>query len=144
MPRGTPAYLATHGRPRKPEDLAAHRNIVFAEPKPMDELTFVRGRRKVRVKLNMVMMSNIGGVALEALLRGIGLATIPSFLAQRELQAGRIEPILLDWSLFELGVFAVYPHRRFLSPKVKVFIEALRATFGDGTRDCWWPEKRVR
>ena len=36
-------------------------------------------------------------------------------------------------------IFAVYPHRRFVSPKVRVFVDALRAAFGDGTRDPWWP-----
>jgi DNA-binding transcriptional LysR family regulator len=44
-----PDYLRKHGRPRRPEDLASHRCLVFAEPRPMDEFVFVRGRRKVRV-----------------------------------------------------------------------------------------------
>jgi hypothetical protein len=37
----------------------------------------------------------------------------------------------------------VYPHRRFLSPKVKVFVETLKKSFGDGTRDPWWPPSRT-
>jgi DNA-binding transcriptional LysR family regulator len=48
--------------------------------------------------------------------------------------------VLLDWSMAPMRVYAVYPHRRFVSPKVRVFIEALRATYGDGTRDPWWAE----
>lgn len=61
-------------------------------------------------------------------------------MARRDLDAGLLEPVLLDWSLPEFGVFAVYPHRRFVSPKVRVLLEALMAHFGDGTRDPWWPE----
>jgi DNA-binding transcriptional LysR family regulator len=137
---GAPEYLRRYGRPRRPEDLASHRMLVFVEPRPMEELGFARGRREVRVKLNAVMTSNHGGALCSAMIHGVGLAAIPSFLARSDLDAGRIEPVLLDWSLGEYRVFAVYPHRRFLSPKVSAFVEALRATLGDGTRDPWWPE----
>lgn len=137
---GTQEYFGRHGRPRRPEDLASHRCLVFAEPRPMDELVFVRGRRKVRIKLNAVMTSNHGEALMEAARRGVGLAAAPSFLAREDLETGRLEPLLLDWSLPEYGVFALYPHRRFVSPKVAVFVEALRARFGDGTQDPWWPD----
>ncbi len=135
-----PDYLRRHGRPRRPEDLAQHRCLVFAEPRPMDEHTFRRGRRKVRVKLNAVMTTNSGEAFCDALQQAIGIGALPSFLARAHVQAGRIEPLLLDWALLDFGVFAVYPHRRFVSPKVRVFIDALRAAFGDGTQDPWWTE----
>jgi DNA-binding transcriptional LysR family regulator len=54
--------------------------------------------------------------------------------------AGLIEPVLVDWSLQPFRLFAIYPHRRFVSPKVRAFVDALRATYGDGTGDPWWPE----
>lgn len=136
-----PEYLARHGRPRRPEDLASHGSLVFAEPRPMTELLFARGRRQVRVKLNPVMTSNSGAALQGALVRGLGLCAVPSFIAREDFAAGRIELVLPDWSLLpEFRVFAVYPHRRFLSPKVAVFVQALRAAYGDGTTDPWWPE----
>jgi len=141
---GAPEYFRRHGRPRKPEDLSSHRNIVFTEPRPMQELVFVRGRREVRVKVPAVMMSNNGEALMAAARQAVGLALAPSFLARKDVEAGRLEPVLLDWSLPEYVVFAVYPHRRFVSPKVRVFLEALTASFGDGTRDPWWPETLSR
>ena len=57
-----------------------------------------------------------------------------------DLNAGRLEPVLRDWSLPEFGIFAVYPHRRFVSPNVRVFLEALRTAFGEGLQDPWWPK----
>lgn len=141
---GAPEYFRRHGRPRKPEDLSSHRGIVFTEPRPMQELVFARGRSKVRVKVTAVMMSNNGEALMAAARQGVGLALAPSFLARKDIEAGRIEPVLLDWSLPEYVVFAVYPHRRFVSPKVRVFLEALTASFGDGTRDPWWPEALSR
>ena len=137
----SPEYLRRHGRPRRPEDLAAHRAIVFVEPRPLDELVFTREARETRVKLKAAMTTNSGAAAMAAIEEGIGLGLAPSFLAHAALEAGRVEPVLLDWSLPEWGIFALYPHRRFLSPKVGVFVEALRAAFGDGSSDPWWPPR---
>ena len=136
---GAPEYFRKYGRPGKPEDLSPHRCFAFTEPRPMQELVFVRGGRETRVKLNVVMLSNNGEALMAAMRRGVGLAVAPSFMARDDLEAGRVEPVLLEWSLPEFRVFAVYPHRRFVSPKVRVFLEALTAAFGDGSRDPWWP-----
>jgi DNA-binding transcriptional LysR family regulator len=141
---GSPEYLRRYGRPRKPEDLLSHRNIVFTEPRPMLELVFVRASREVRVKLTAVMMSNYGEGLLAAARQSVGLSVAPSFMTRGDIESGRLEPVLLDWALPEFGVFAVYPHRRFVSAKVRVLLEALTATFGDGTRDPWWPETPAR
>jgi DNA-binding transcriptional LysR family regulator len=135
----SPEYLRRHGRPKRPEDLAKHRCIVFAEPRPMDEFPFTRGRRTVRARLNGAMVTNGGEAFRLALVDGLGIGALPSFIARRDWLAGRIEPVLPDWALPELAIYAVYPHRRFVSPKVRVFVDALRAAFGDGTRDPWWP-----
>lgn len=138
---GAPAYFAQHGRPERPEDLVHHRHLVFTEPRPRDELVFSRDGSTVRVKLSASLTSNHAAAIQAAVHRGVGISMMPSFVAAAELAAGLIEPVLTDWSLPELHVFAVYPHRRFLSPKVKVLVEALQAAFGDGSRDPWWPEK---
>ena len=137
-----PSYLERHGRPQKPEDLAHHRNLVFVEPRPNTEVSFERKRRRVTVKLDTIMMSNSGEALRAALLDGIGIGPLPSFLVRDDVAAGALVPILEEWKLYpDARVFAIYPHRRFLSPKVKVFVEALREAFGDGTRDPWWPRQ---
>jgi len=136
-----PEYLRAHGRPRRPEDLAKHRSIVFVEPRVMDELVLQRGGRKVRAKLNAVMTSNSGDAIRAAVVDGLGIGLFPSMLLRKDdFTSGRLEPLLLDWRLsVEPRLFAVYPHRRFLPGKVRAFVEALRASFGDGTTDPFWP-----
>jgi DNA-binding transcriptional LysR family regulator len=141
---GAPKYFAKYGRPRRPEDLAKHKHLVFTEPRPRDELVFSNGGRQTRVKVTPTLTSNHAAALQIALHEGVGLTMMPSFVAWKDLAAGSIEPVLTDWSLPELHVFVVYPHRRFLSPKVKVLVEALRATFGDGSRDPWWPDARAQ
>ena len=136
----SPDYLRAHKRPRRPEDLCRHRFLVFSEPAPRDELRFSRGDETVRIKLNAAMLTNSGEMVLEATCRGAGVALAPSMLAERAWRAGRIEPILTDWTVFSGRMFACYPHRRHLSAKVRAVLDYLRATYGDDpTRDPWWP-----
>ena len=137
---GSKEYLTKHGRPRRPEDLESHRSLVFAEPKLLDHLVFMRGRRRVEVKLRVGMSSNSGSALWIAACAGLGLYVCPSFMAGDDVAMGRMEPLLLEWTLPEYGIYAVYPHRRFLAPKVKVFLEAATRRIGDGSRDPWWSE----
>jgi DNA-binding transcriptional LysR family regulator len=137
---GSPDYLRCHGSPRRPEDLGAHRHLIFIEPKPMEELVLSREGRVVRVRLEAVMMSNSGEAVMAAARHGVGLAVAPSFLAGRDIQAGSLRQVLPAWSMPDYRVFAVYPHRRLVAPKVRVLVEALTSAFGDGGRDPWWPK----
>ena len=74
-----PAYLAKHGRPEQPEDLERHRNIVFTEPKPRDELTFTRNGKEVRVKVHPTLTANHAAALQVAVRSGVGIAMMPSF-----------------------------------------------------------------
>jgi DNA-binding transcriptional LysR family regulator len=141
---GSPAYFKRHGRPRVPEDLARHRNVVFVAGRPLDEWVFERQGRQRKVKLDPILVSDNGEVLLLAARRGLGLTIGPSLLTGADFAAGLLEPVLEDWSLQPFRVYALYPHRRFVSPKVRVFVDALRAAYGDGTRDPWWPELEGR
>ncbi|MFT3957478.1 MAG: LysR substrate-binding domain-containing protein [Piscinibacter sp.] len=141
---GAPAYLRTHGRPAHPNELAAHRFLVFTEPRPMLELPFRCAGDECRVRFTPAMLCNDGDAIRIALRRGLGLAVMPSFVVAPDLVEGGVEPLLHDWTLPAFGVFAVYPHRRFVSPKVRVLLDALAAHFGDGTTDPWWPQDAAR
>jgi DNA-binding transcriptional LysR family regulator len=136
-----PAYLRKFGRPRRPEELARHRTLVFLEPRPRDEWIFERDGTSVRVKFDGVITSNFGAALSAASAAGAGLVVAPSFVVRTDFVAGRIEPVLPEWKVLpELHLYAIYPHRRFLAPKVRAFVQALRTTYGDGTREAWWPE----
>jgi DNA-binding transcriptional LysR family regulator len=141
---GAAAYLRKHGRPRTPQELAAHRSVVFVAGRPLDEWMFERQGRQQRVKLTPALISDNGEVLRQAALRGLGLIVAPSMLVGADVAAGLLEPVIPDWSLAAFRVFAIYPHRRFVSPKVRAFVEALRAAYGDGTQDPWWPEAPAR
>jgi DNA-binding transcriptional LysR family regulator len=136
---GAPEYLRRCGRPDRPEDLSQHRTMVFTEPRPRDEWLLERAGRQVRVKVKPAMLSNGGRALQEAARAGVGLLMMPSLGAVEDVAAG-MEPLLVDWTVLpQLRLYALYPHRRFLPAKVRLFVETLRAELGDPDRDPWWP-----
>ena len=136
-----PSYLEKHGRPRRPKDLEQHRGLVFLEPRPRDEWALAKDGTSVRVKLKSAMTSNNGAALVTAAAEGAGLAISPSFVTADLVRAGALERVLPEWTVLPaLVVYAVYPHRRFLAPKVRAFVESLRAALGGEGNDPWWCE----
>ncbi len=133
----TPAYLRAHPKIRRPEDLAAHRHLVFTDPVVNDVLTFEKGPIVKRIAIRPAMLSNSAELLRVALLASAGTALMPSFMIQPDAAAGRIERVLPEWSCGELRFMALYPQRRFLASRVRALLEALQAAYGDGARDPW-------
>ncbi|MBX7079708.1 MAG: LysR family transcriptional regulator [Nannocystaceae bacterium] len=141
----SPLYLAKHGRPRKPQDLPAHRAILFSEPRPRADWVFERDGKQTRVELTATMLTNGGDALRSALVEGLGIGCCPSFVLDGELESGTLEQLVPEWTIVPpLRLFAIYPHRRFLPPKVRAFVDALRDAFGDGTHDPWSPRSSAR
>ena len=67
--------------------------------------------------------------ARAAALAGLGFTILPDFIASRDIEQGRLIPVLNDRILTGGGIFAVYPHRRYLPAKVRVFVDYLAAWF---------------
>jgi DNA-binding transcriptional LysR family regulator len=135
-----PSYLREHGRPRRPADLARHPALVFVEPRTTDALVFERGGKQTRVDVVAAVTSNSGDVLREMAIAGVGIMpAVPSFLVHADVRDGRLEPLLREWTLLPRPkLWAVYPHRRFLPAKVRLFVDALRSTFGGNPdRDPW-------
>lgn len=135
---GAPSYFRRHGRPRTPAELSRHRFALFNEPPLLDEWVFERRGKRTKVRLKPGLVTNAGEGHVAAVCEGVTLGIIPSFLLPPD-HASRLEPVLPEWSLGHRGIFAVYPHRRFLAAKVRAFADFLRAALGDGSRDPWWP-----
>ena len=93
------------------------------------------------VRLATVLKADSNAVLRAAALDGVGLALQPSYNVSREISDGRLQVVLPDYRIGALTLHAVYPHRRQLPAKVRVFVDFLAARFGgDGTRDPWWAE----
>ncbi|MGE5792816.1 MAG: LysR substrate-binding domain-containing protein [Bacteroidota bacterium] len=134
-----PAYLEAHGTPCTPDDLERHRFLPIMHPLLREELLLRRDGEKRLVHIRPAMRSNSTRVLREASVAGAGILLLTTINAWHEVVAGRLTTVLEDWHTVDLGLYAVFPHRRHLAAKVRTFVDFLAERLGgDATRDPWW------
>jgi DNA-binding transcriptional LysR family regulator len=120
------AYLDQHGRPKHPEDLTKHSTLSFdpMHDRQAWQLQDANGVT-VRVEHTPRLVCDDFPMQRAAVLEGLGIALLPESVAKADLEAGRMEQVLPEWTL-PLGVFhVVFPTRRGLLPAVRAFIDFL-------------------
>ncbi len=141
-----PAYLDVHGRPQTPADLSRHAILNYSYLSTGDTWTF---RRKDHpdgaVRLTPHVHATSGDILCQLALLGLGIINEPSFVVEPHIASGALEPILPDWSMGDFNLYAVYLSRKFLSAKVRLFIDHLAAMAAEeaGRRQTG-PEDRPR
>lgn len=124
-------YLRRRGRPTHPAELAEHSVVVFAGGAIQGAWQLTREGESRRVKLQQPRLRvNNNLAAREAVLRGLGIGLLPRVIADGVEGAAGLTPVLADWSLPEVPVHAVFASARFLTPKVRGFIDLAVSTFG--------------
>jgi DNA-binding transcriptional LysR family regulator len=126
----SPAYLKRHGTPESPEQLAKHNCLMYAHSIHQGGWQLKRGREERRVPVTGNLRGNNGDALVSAAIEGLGVIFEPSFLVYEALREGKLVQLLPDWGSDEIWVFAVYPNRKFLAPKVRSFIDFLIERFG--------------
>jgi DNA-binding transcriptional LysR family regulator len=127
----SPAYLSARGTPATPGDLAGHDCIGYSNPPGQTEWRFVDADgRPQPVAVGGRLTVNNGDVIRDAVLGGVGLALLPTFLIGDDLRNGRLVSVLERFLPQDLTLNAVYPHARHLSPKVRAFVDFLAQRFG--------------
>lgn len=116
-----PAYLEEHGAPRTLGELEQH-NCLRGTP---DHWRFQEGGRPRPVRVSGSLRCNSGWALVDAALRGIGIIQLPDYYVQAHLDAGRLVPLLAEYSPPDEGIWAIYPPNRHLSPKVRLLLAHL-------------------
>jgi DNA-binding transcriptional LysR family regulator len=114
-------YLDRHGVPRSPSDLNQHNCLTGT----LNSWRFLQSDRHIDLRVEGNWKSNSGRAVLQAALRGLGLAELPYFYVREDLAAGRLTTVLADFRPTDSAMWAVYPHNRYLSAKVRLFLEFL-------------------
>ena len=124
----SPAYLAAHGVPKLPSDLATHRSLSYANfGKSVWALQ--RGDDISRVSVSGQFSANEATALFRAALAGGGIALQPTYLVNPHLADGKLQQILPDWALPDMAIYALYPSRKHLSPAVRALLDFLVARF---------------
>ena len=131
----SPDYIKMHGMPKAPSDLARHNCLTYAYSEPQDEWRFTRRGRDVVAKATGNLHGNNGETLCSAAEAGLGVILQPTFLVYEALRARKLVRILDGWEPDEFTIYAVYPSRQFLPPKVRSFIDFLVERFAP---DPYW------
>lgn len=126
----TPEYWQRNGRPNHPEELKSHDCIVYSGLATVDEWHF-RGpdgtAHTVKVK-GRVRVNASEGVR-SAVLEGLGVAVVPTWLLADEIERGILHRVLTEYEPDSLPIQAVTPSRRFVPPRVRAFSDFLASEF---------------
>lgn len=119
---GAPKYLAKHGRPKHPRDLANHRTIGFwSAASGAKAWHFRDGVHEISSQL----VTNSGDAQVAAAVAGFGLVHVFEFHVRTELARGRLEVVLANHEATPRPLYALYARHRAAMPKLRVFLEWL-------------------
>jgi DNA-binding transcriptional LysR family regulator len=127
----SPAYLARAGVPRAPADLARHNCILLRQDQEAyGAWRFRSGRRTETVKVHGSLSTNDPEAALHWALDGHGIVVRSQWDVERYVREKRLRRILADCPLPGADIYAIYPERHKLAPRVRAFVDFLAARFG--------------
>lgn len=126
-----PDYLARHGVPAHPQDLANHQCIIDANFKQPLLWPFESKGERLVVRVNGRLTVNSARAACALAVAGDGIVLAPNFVADAEIASGRLQPLLTEFGTAPRGIYAVYPHRRHLALRLRVFIDFLIERFAN-------------
>ena len=120
-----PAYLAERGVPRTPEDLAEHDVVGYSLSATGDAWSFDGPQGPISVTVRPRLRTNSGDTCRAVALGGLGLIAQPSFLVADDLAAGTLVEVLPQYRPQPFGIYAVFPTRKHLAPKLRLLIDFL-------------------
>jgi DNA-binding transcriptional LysR family regulator len=135
----SPQYLERHGAPQSPADLAAHNCLSLGQQRGWVLCETPHGEAK-SFKVAGSFECNDGAVLHQWALAGEGLAWRSMWEVGGELSSGRLVSLLDEYAAPPMGIYAVFPQRRHLPLRVRLFLDQLKNTFGDAG---YWDSPRA-
>ncbi|TPV94066.1 MAG: LysR family transcriptional regulator [Myxococcales bacterium FL481] len=122
----SPSYLETRDTPRQVADLADHECIAFEPPSGRGSWTFQLAGKDEKVSVAPRFVTNNLAMVRDAAIAGLGIAWLPDLGLVDDVTEGRLVPLLPDVAASSGAIWVVYPSRRHLAPKVRVFVDYMR------------------
>jgi DNA-binding transcriptional LysR family regulator len=133
----SPGYLRRHAPPKRPDDITRHRVLVLRATRGHAVLNLhaKSGGEQTRVRVRAAISASDFSFAREAALAGAGIAVLPSVVAKRDLDEGRLVQVLKE-HVVDAGAFFYLVHQgtRFLPSKIRVFRDYVLEAFAVGPR----------
>lgn len=129
-----PDYLAEHGTPAHPSDLAGHQIITdmnFARP---DDWVFDQAGTALTLNLPGRLRFSNAEACVTAAAAGLGITRVPDFISARAIGAGRLSAVLSDYTAGESGIYAMTPPGRHMPSRLRLLLDFLRQRWGPDHR----------
>jgi DNA-binding transcriptional LysR family regulator len=120
-----PEYLRKHPAPKQPRDLQNHDCILFHGASEESEWELINERSRVRVKVSGVVSGSDFNTVNEFALRGLGIALLPQVFCVNAIKDKRLVRVLPQWGSALAPVHAIYPSRKFMPARLKIFLQRL-------------------
>lgn len=145
------AYIDHHGQPQTPQDFASHNCLTYEFARGPVVWTFRAPGNLEHVPQHIEVSGNLHansfGALKAAACRGIGIALLPSWSAMPCVKRGELQTVLSEYAVFpshgenEGAIYAVYPHKKYVSPKVRAFLDFMIDYIGDPP---YWERDQVQ
>lgn len=124
-----PSYFESHGKPTVPSDLKSHNCVRFSLSGHADVWEFTKDGQTERVNIDARYSVTSSLAVRDAVREGFGISLMPYIYVEDDLKAGKLQCVLTDWGTVETTLYAVYPSREHLAPKIRVFLDFLVEEF---------------
>jgi DNA-binding transcriptional LysR family regulator len=121
----SPGYIDKHGAPTTPADLHDHNCIVETDSPYGGLWDFKVGRKGQRIRVNGNIRVNRGNTARQLAVESVGLALLPDYMVQDDIQKERLVSVLAEYIAYDGGIYVIYPQTRHLDTAVRSFVDHL-------------------
>ena len=124
----SPQYLTANGTPLTPQELKRH-NLIMFSPRGKPKWVLVNGKESLEVDTEPQFRVNNNLAARDIAAEHLGIVLLPHFQAKPLADEGRLVHILTGWSRSPVAVSAVFSSNRYMTPKVRAFIDLIKKQF---------------
>jgi len=119
----SPDYLKRKGCPKRVEDLTQHDCIAYSLLPTPTQWVFYKDGVRSSVKVEPRAICNSAALEVAMVVQGLGITRLPLFTCEQEVASGELQIILEGYDQIKYDVYAVYPHRQYLTAKVRAFVD---------------------
>lgn len=119
----SPHYLNEFGTPSALEELTQHNCLSFSYSRDVKEWRFIKEGKTVNIEVSGNFQVNNSEALREAIVQGIGIGRLPTFVAGPDLSNGTLVQLFPEYQMAQLGIFAVFPERQYMPAKVRAFLD---------------------
>lgn len=127
----SPEFLKQYGTPTTPQELTLLPCLTYSNNVNPNRWQFSGPQGEINIKVSGPFVADNGDILKSITLAGMGISLLPEFIVGPEIYAGKLQPILPEYSPEEIPIYAIFPSRRYLSAKVRTFVDFISDYYGN-------------